>query len=1068
MDVDGKRWRVSLQSARIHTRAACTGCHTKFGDGELRVSSGRAKKPRYIHLACLNTCLGSADDVEGYGTLTAQEKQLVDAWLADRSGPEAPMQEESLVQEDFSAERALQNMEWWERLVDDGLLNQAATLSDVPGSLVVAVGEAREAVAQYTLTATSANQAAAGWKCFLAMDRLLFGELKNPVAEEQHSKVSERVAERLHDFWAGRWDSLWADTCVETRQPSTSSADKQKAQRVEKLLLQGEISKAAGAAWGPPSTRSPSETAAAFAKQGASVPEARFAGPLVRGTECLQADVTEYLRTIWRKTPKGSGTGVQGDRFEHWAPLAATPDKSPAAAALLSRLAGGDVPQDVLDLVLAGRLLGLAKKDDGTRVLACGSVPRRLVGKAVCQVRREAISEAVGRLQFGVGVSGGTEVLHKILSAKAEEFPHSAFVSLDVKNAFPSIRRQAVLEAVQRRCPDLFPLAKQWYNRASRHVVTGKPGDGSRMLEQFSGLDQGCPLSPAFFAIAIADALADIDKFAKSLDRDAAVYAYLDDIYFFAKLAVIDQILDFTRKRLQVLGLELNLPKTRVWFPAGAPPQLPGWADRCKVQVLPCLGSSLSFVRPRQDNADDSRDVEIGVEDCDTPAKACDRLKLYVSALTGLHQQGLPSQHCFTLLRNYVNGAVTHFQRARVAPEGAWSAFDDEVSKAVGTWLGSPLSSTSRSLLFLPFKLGGLGFGAAARRADAAWLASWNAARPLVRAEQGHATEELSAAAAPKLTAAERLVSTRLRTAGAPVAGARSGRSSRQRDYTVPLQKQAQTILLQALPPEAAALVRSQCDLGASSWLHPPRRNEHKIEDDVFIVSVRRRLLFDDPAAAEGRPCQHKAADAATPCGATDNQVLGAHAVSCGIGPGRIRRHDEVKGVLADWLRERHGVEAVHVEQHIPAWDKVTDEGAKHAVLDIVLSTQQGKVAVDVSVTDVSAPSASSRARGKTFGRAARVRELEKHRRYPGHGLVAAVLETGGAAGRELHAFLRSHASTDPALRSLELQDIRQRLAVALQRGNAALLLSAAGERSHPWLVAVQAAGRVALRRVRR
>ena len=162
-----------------------------------------------------------------------------------------------------------------------------------------------------------------------------------------------------------------------------------------------------------------------------------------------------------------------------------------------------------------------------------------------------------------------------------------------------------------------------------------------------------------------------------------------------------------------------------------------------------------------------------------------------------------------------------------------------------------------------------------------------------------------------------------------------------------------------------------------------------------------------------------------------------------------------------------HGRDAVAIEQRIPDWDRITAEGLQFAVLDVVVTRPSGRVAVDVSVADVSMEGARAQTRARTAGVAARARELEKHRRYPGPGLVAAVLETGGLCGKELHAFLRSQASTDPTLRSGQLRDVRQRLAVALQQGNAFMMLSAAGSRQRPWLSAVQASGGHARRRRR-
>ena len=98
---------------------------------------------------------------------------------------------------------------------------------------------------------------------------------------------------------------------------------------------------------------------------------------------------------------------------------------------------------------------------------------------------------------------------------------------------------------------------------------------------------------------------------------------------------------------------------------------------------------------------------------------------------------------------------------------------------------------------------------------------------------------------------------------------------------------------------------------------------------------------------------------------------------------------------------------------------------------------------------------------------AARQREQEKHKRYPGPGLCAAALEGGGRMGAELASFLRAHAPGEGADRAQVLADVRQRLVVALARGNAAMLLSSAGARPRPWPSPCQAVGAGRARRGR-
>ena len=689
----------------------------------------------------------------------------------------------------------------------------------------------------------------------------------------------------------------------------------------------------------------------------------------------------------------------------------------------------------------------MAKKDDGTRVLACGAVARRMVARAVCAVRKDRILEVVTELQFGVGVPSGVEAVHKAMSARAEEHPDMAYVSLDMKTAFKRMRRRQVLRQVRRVCPELEPLFKQWYARSTIHVAAGGTSE-SRTVTQEEGLDEGCPLSPAFFCIGLAPSLVHFQEALKQVDKRCQVWAYLDDVYFSVPKQYLERAMVAARESFGLAGLELNVAKTKVWCPNGSSAGIPDSLMILCVRKLPCLGSTLSFVRVRDE--DDWRDVSIGVEEDESPSVAVSRCQEFSQTLFRLAGDGLEVQHCFTLLRTYVNGAVTHLQRAKCAGEGAWREFDNEVVRVVEAFIGIGLTDKSRDLLFLPAKLGGLGLQSAEHRADAAWLGSWHAVKHIVRAGQDGVTDEARETATPVLSQTVVAATDRLRQRG--VALARGGRAAaKQAVMMKQLNRARRTETLAGLDADEAALVRSYADTGAAV-LQPPTRAEHLLNDDQFIVTIRCRLLVPDPAHTLGEPCANKRASTGAMCGHIDGHVHAKHAFDCPIGGGPTIRHDYCKDALAGWLEEHHGTSTVQIEQRIPQWDKETEEGTQLAVLDLVFCPAGGRVAVDVSVVNVlAAEEAVARTRARANGVAARDRERQKHRRYPGTGLVAAAVETGGRLGRELIAFIKEHAPRDPAVRPRAMSDVRQRLGTALARGNAEMLLNSAGLRQRPW-----------------
>ena len=105
-------------------------------------------------------------------------------------------------------------------------------------------------------------------------------------------------------------------------------------------------------------------------------------------------------------------------------------------------------------------------------------------------------------------------------------------------------------------------------------------------------------------------------------------------------------------------------------------------------------------------------------------------------------------------------------------------------------------------------------------------------------------------------------------------------------------------------------------------------------------------------------------------------------------------------------VRQRHHELAVTpVATARTACDSSSDD-------DVPLSQRGAAAPVAPPVAPpIAAPAATGEeeeSEARVAGAAAREREREKHSRYPGPGLVAAVLESGGRMGRELDAFLRA------------------------------------------------------------
>ena len=167
---------------------------------------------------------------------------------------------------------------------------------------------------------------------------------------------------------------------------------------------------------------------------------------------------------------------------------------------------------------------------------------------------------------------------------------------MDVSDAFTSITRDKVCQEVESACPELAGLAHAWLDAPSKHVCMGLDGEETRRVDQQKGLDQGCPLSPAFYALGVRPVLAATQAAMKEIDADALVPAYLDDTYLAGSLDSVERGVEILVRALRDRGLELNTTKTRIWTPDPTV-LLPRQWEQYRVRDLKVVGSLLPCAR---------------------------------------------------------------------------------------------------------------------------------------------------------------------------------------------------------------------------------------------------------------------------------------------------------------------------------------------------------------------------------------------------------------------------------------------------------------------------------------
>ena len=144
---------------------------------------------------------------------------------------------------------------------------------------------------------------------------------------------------------------------------------------------------------------------------------------------------------------------------------------------------------------------------------------RRVAAKVLAT---EIAAAAAGPQQQGLAADGAGAV-HRLLSAHVGAHPNTGVLSMDISNAFTAINRDAALDAVRRRAPQLYAIVYHWLMTSTEHVPQSLDTESPVTLHQHVGLDQGCPLSPAVYCITVAEPLALVEQAMRDTTVNAAI-----------------------------------------------------------------------------------------------------------------------------------------------------------------------------------------------------------------------------------------------------------------------------------------------------------------------------------------------------------------------------------------------------------------------------------------------------------------------------------------------------------------------------------------------------------------
>ncbi len=278
------------------------------------------------------------------------------------------------------------------------------------------------------------------------------------------------------------------------RRNNTQTSDQSAAKRASLKLEEGDVKGAVRALLSEDKIILPSnDTLQVLAQKHPPCPPDRRRILPVQSIPPLRAsesDISEALKHF----PPGSAGGPDGLKPQHLREMADGPSGHNFIACLtlfVNMILSGNSPAVIRSYLFGGTLLGFQKKDGGVRPIAIGYTIRRLAAKVAVHRVAAKCGSIMGHRQLGFGVAGGAEAAaHAVRCFLSNLSPNEVFVKLDFTNAFNSIRRDCVLEAVARFVPELMAFV------SSAYAETSVLSFGEFLVESAEGVQQGDPLGP--------------------------------------------------------------------------------------------------------------------------------------------------------------------------------------------------------------------------------------------------------------------------------------------------------------------------------------------------------------------------------------------------------------------------------------------------------------------------------------------------------------------------------------------------------------------------------------------
>ena len=622
---------------------------------------------------------------------------------------------------------------------------------------------------------------------------------------------------------------------------------------------------------------------------------------------------------------------------------------------------------------------------------------RRLAAKVASDKVMTEMASLLSPRQLGYGVSKGAEAaVHAARFYLKNIGSNKVFLKLDFRNAFNSIHRDRMLEAVHHLAPSIYSFVHSVYSSSSSLFWSDK------IIQSSEGVQQGDPLGPLLFCLTI-------HHMCSSLKSELCIF-YLDDGTLGGLLSDVLHDVEMIKRDAGIVGLELNPQKSEVvgnnsGLIAGIQSALPG------VRVVDPAGATL-LGSPI--GGTESLDAAI---DAKTAMLRClrDRFRYITchdASLLLRHSLAIPkllyllrTSPCFLSpsLKNYDDEL-----RATIC-----SSFNIQLAESDSSWIQSTL----------PVNCGGLGIRSAVQLAPSAFLASAAASSELAHMILPANMQP------PQLCYVDEALA--IWSQGCQELPPNGIAAHHQKLWdSLRLSSMADTLLKNTTDQlNRARLLAATCK-ESGAWLNalPITSLGLRMDDTTIRISMGLRLGIP---LCRNHLCQQ--------CGAEVSQFA-THGLSCKRSAGRHYRHSAINDII------HRALVAAHVPSRLEPSGLYRSDGKRPDGITM-LPWKCGQLLVwDATCPDTFAPSYSTIAAQQVgaVAQQAEDKKTQKYKHLSSHLFFTPVaIETSGVYGQKTTDFIKElgHRLRQVSGEANSFQYLAQRLSVAIQRGNSASVM---------------------------